>query len=173
MKEHYPNKVWRFCQFCGSKELSWQGTSKMSCNSCDRSFYINESAAVVAIIKNEKDEYLFTVRDREPGAGLLDFPGGFVDLGESAEKAVKREIMEELGLEITQLKFYKSLPNRYLFGEMVYFTLDLVFICEVKTLNVIEAKDDVAGYRFIDIKEVDLDEIGLESIRELVESLKN
>lgn len=35
---------------------------------------------------------------------------GFAEMGESAEDAVKREVMEETGLEITELKYYKSQP---------------------------------------------------------------
>jgi 8-oxo-dGTP diphosphatase len=55
--------------------------------------------AVGAIILDE-DRILLIRRDREPAKGLWTFPGGAVELGESLEEAVKREAVEETGLQV-------------------------------------------------------------------------
>ena len=47
-----------------------------------------------------QDEVLVAVRARNPGKGLLDLPGGFVDPGESLEVALYRELQEELGFDM-------------------------------------------------------------------------
>ncbi|MFZ4550039.1 MAG: NUDIX hydrolase [Bacteroidales bacterium] len=126
------------------------------------------SAAVAAIIHNDKNEILFTIRKHDPAAGKLDLPGGFVDLGETAENAVIREVLEELNLEITEMEFVGTFTNKYIYGELEYQTLDLVFNCLVNSFSAIHAADDVSGYVFRNPATVNPDEIGLDSIREIV-----
>ena len=128
-------------------------------------------AAVAAVIRNEKNEILFTVRKHEPAIGMLDLPGGFVDMGETAEEAIRREILEELNLEISTLEYWGSFTNKYLYAEVEYQTLDLVFLCSVKTFETIKAADDVSGYVFKDPGCVKPEEIGLESIRSINNSI--
>lgn len=50
------------------------------------------AAAVAGLIFNEKGQLLLTIRAKDPGKGLLDLPGGFVDMGENADQALRREI---------------------------------------------------------------------------------
>lgn len=144
----------------------------MCCEKCGGIFYINAAAAVVAIIQNDRGEFLFTRRKNDPFAGTLDFPGGFVDLDERAENAIIREVKEELNLDISDIRFFMSMPNRYLFGGIVYFTLDLVFFCDYDKLSNMKADDDISEYLFIPVDKVNIEDIGLESIKIIVEKLK-
>ncbi|MDR0559866.1 MAG: NUDIX domain-containing protein [Prevotellaceae bacterium] len=174
IENHYPSKEWKHCQYCGDKHIEWErGTHKMICKTCNRTFFINAAAAVIAIIKNDRGEYLFTRRKNEPAAGKLDFPGGFVDIEETAENAVAREISEELNLNLTEIQYFKSLPNRYLYGGITYFTLDLVYFCKYENLSGISANDDISDFVFMDIKNVSIDDVGLESVKKIVAELKN
>jgi mutator protein MutT len=127
------------------------------------------SASVAAIIRNQNNEVLFTVRKHDPAAGMLDLPGGFIDLGETAENALVREIQEELNLNISMMKFIGTFPNKYHFGEIEYQTLDLVFNCTVESFENLQVADDVSGYVFRNPGAVLPQEIGLDSIREIVE----
>lgn len=129
------------------------------------------SAAVAAIIRNDKNEILFTIRKHQPAQGTLDLPGGFVDLGETAENALAREIFEELNLKIKSFNFEGSFTNKYLFKEIEYQTLDLVFNCTVETFDTLQAADDVLDYVFRDPSSVNPDEIGLDSIKEIVSKI--
>ena len=55
--------------------------------------------AVGAIIRHQ-DRLLLIRRDKEPARGYWTFPGGAVELGESLEDAVRREVLEETGLHV-------------------------------------------------------------------------
>lgn len=59
---------------------------------------------VTAIIQRE-DAYFATQRGYGDFEGLWEFPGGKIEPGESRESALKREIQEELGIDITINKF--------------------------------------------------------------------
>lgn len=125
-------KQWLFCPSCGKASLSWDGEKKWSCNSCDFTLYHNVATAVAVLVKH-KDEILFTIRNREPAKGKLDLPGGFTDPKETAEHTCTRELWEELAWEILpdKLKYLCSLPNTYVYKEVLYNTLDLFYIYEI------------------------------------------
>lgn len=163
-----PSEVFRFCPKCGSGGFTPDTEKSMKCSSCGFRYFINMSASVAAIIRNDKNEVLFTVRKHDPAAGKLDLPGGFVDLGETGEDAIAREISEELNLKISKIEFLGTFTNKYLFGEIEYQTLDLVFICSVGTFRGLTVADDVSGYVFRDPAQVKPEEIGLDSIKEIV-----
>jgi 8-oxo-dGTP diphosphatase len=55
--------------------------------------------AVGAIICHQ-DRIVLIRRDKEPSRGLWTFPGGAVELGESLEEAVRREVLEETGIQV-------------------------------------------------------------------------
>jgi mutator protein MutT len=170
VSDFYPSHVFKFCPFCGAKEFVWDGAKSHRCGACHHKLYTNEAAATVALIANAQGELLFVRRRYDPAKGTLDLPGGFVDIGETAERAVTREVREELNLEVSGLQFFGSFPNRYLFGGVVYFTLDLVFACTVNDFSTLRAADDAESCLFIAPQKINIEEIGLESIREIVKT---
>ena len=170
--QHSPLQVFKYCPQCGHKDLKADSEKSMRCNACGFRYFINMSASVAAIIRNDRGEVLFTVRKHEPSAGSLDLPGGFVDLGETAEQAVVREIAEELNLTITHLDYLATFTNKYLYSGIEYETLDLVFNCSVETFTGIQVADDVTGFVFRDVRDVHPDEIGLDSIKRIVKQIK-
>lgn len=172
MQSHYnPLKAFKYCPKCGRLGLAPDSEKSLICKYCGFRYFINMSAAVVAVIRNEANEVLFTVRKFDPAAGLLDLPGGFVDPGETAEAAVIREIAEELNLKISKLEFAGTFTNKYIFAEIEYQTLDLVFYCTVESFQELQAADDVSGYIFHDPAKVKPEEIGLQSIKKIIASL--
>jgi NAD+ diphosphatase len=172
ISKHSPLEVFKFCPKCGRQEFVPDTEKSLKCENCGFRYFINMNAAVAAIIRNDKNEVLFTVRKHEPAAGLLDLPGGFVDMGETAEDAIVREVFEELNLTITDTAFCGSYTNKYVYCEIEYQTLDLVFNCLVENFQNIQAADDVSGFVFRDPMSVSPEEIGLKSVREIVKDIR-
>lgn len=168
----HPVEVFNFCPRCGSKNFKTTGERSKTCKKCAFQYYFNTSTAVVGLIFNEKGELLFTRRAIEPHYGMLDLPGGFIEPMEVAEDALVREIKEELGVVVKKLSYYCSFPNEYPFGGLLVFTLDLIYKVELETLKGLKAMDDVSGFEFHDLRQLDLREIPAYSIQQVVKKLK-
>ncbi len=164
----YPQHVFEFCPRCGSDGLRSRDGRSFVCSGCGFEYFINQAAAVVALIEDDRERLLMTRRGREPKIGTLDLPGGFVDVRETAEHALVREIREELNLEVTGFSYFGSFPNTYPYGGITYFTLDLAFVCTVNDLTTVRAGDDAEAYLFVPRHEIRPEEIGLDSIRAIV-----
>jgi mutator protein MutT len=132
---------------------------------------MNIAAAVAAIIIDEQNHLLVATRAKDPVKGTLDLPGGFVDLDETAEEAVRREVREELNLEVVETKYLFSIPNEYPYGDVLYHTLDMVYRCRVNDFAGMKAADDVAAVQWIAVSQLEPDKFGLKSIREIIRRL--
>jgi 8-oxo-dGTP diphosphatase len=68
----------------------------------------------VGILVRTDGHYLFTQRPSDKSyAGYWEFPGGKLEPGETIEQALKRELMEELGITILDCTFWQSLQYAY------------------------------------------------------------
>src|SRR5688500_6478317 len=105
---------YKFCPKCGS-EAQRKLSNLLVCKNCDYNFYLNPASTHAIILENSKGEILLVKRKFEPMKGALDLPGGFVESGESLEDSVIREIKEELGIDIPDVKYFGSYPDEYLF----------------------------------------------------------
>ena len=92
---------YRFCPLCGRTPLvSERGGRAKRCLACHRTFHSAPHAAVNALIMDAERRVLLTRRAIDPSKDLWDVPGGFVDVGESLEEGLRREVREELGVDI-------------------------------------------------------------------------
>lgn len=126
---------------------------------------MNPSAANVAIIKNSEGEILVTLRKQEPAKGTLDLPGGFTEIGETSEEGVKREVMEETGLNVTAVHYLFSLPNVYRYSGIELPTLDMFYECDIEDETVLAANDDAAECMWIKPEDIHTEQFGLRSVR--------
>jgi len=165
-----PRKVIQFCPKCGNSEFAYQSDNSFLCAKCKFHLYVNSAAAVAALIVNDKGEILLARRAVEPQKGMLDLPGGFVDVMETVETALDREIKEELNLEIERSRYFMSYPNEYVFGGISVFTIDLAYICAIKSFNKIDAKDDISSFEFYKPEEIPFEEIGGASMKEILKA---
>lgn len=162
----HPLEKFNYCPVCGSSHFDANSERSKKCQNCGFEYFLNPSAANVAFILNEKGELLVERRKNEPAKGTLDLPGGFCDIGESAEEGVIREVKEETGLEVTQAKYIFSIPNVYLYSGMDIRTLDMFFVCEVKDTSSLKAGDDAAECMWIPLEEIRKEQFGLRSVRQ-------
>lgn len=164
----HPLQQFRFCPRCGSNGFIDHNDKAKKCTDCDFTYYFNSSAAVVAVIENSEGELLVARRAKDPAKGTLDLPGGFVDMQETAEEAVQREIEEETGLLIKSPQYLFSLPNIYLYSGFEVHTVDIFFKCKIDDFSGIDAQDDVAELFFIAPDRLDPADFGLNSIQEAI-----
>lgn len=160
----HPSHILKFCPKCGSPEFTFDNQKKFSCAACQFTYYINAATAVAAILKAPDGRIVLAKRKFEPRAGFFDLPGGFVDPMERVEDAVKREVQEELGIEINEMHFLASFPNEYVYKNISYFTSDLAFICPMNDLSQLTPSDDVADAMLIQPHEIDFNQISFISI---------
>lgn len=160
-----PQDLFEYCPRCGATREVASPRQPFSCVRCGFLFYFNPCPAVAAILVGPDDRVLFIRRAEEPAKGLLAVPGGFVDLGETAEEAIRREIKEEVNLEVGRLEYLISAVNQYDFRGVVYPVLDTAYLCRAVTLEPIAALDGVAGYCWLDPAEVRAEEIAFPSVR--------
>lgn len=97
---------------------------------------------------------------------MLDVPGGFIEFEESIEEGLRREIHEELGVEIDRLDYFRSAANRYLFEGVEYRTSDAFFTARISESVEVVPQDDVLGVRFYQPDLVDPDSFAFESTRQ-------
>jgi ADP-ribose pyrophosphatase YjhB (NUDIX family) len=166
-----PKNHFKYCPRCAASALFNESDLSLSCVQCGFHFFLNASAAVTALIFNQKEKLLFTLRGVEPSIGALDLPGGFVDPGECAEDALMREISEELDLIPEQIEYYGSFPNKYHYSGTVVNTVDLVFKCKVNDFSQLKYRDDIIGLKFILPQEVDLNEVPFESVKNILKRI--
>ena len=165
----HPLKKFRYCPICGSENFVEHNDRSKFCRQCGFHYYLNAVSAVACFVVNDKNELLMCRRAQDPQKGTLDLPGGFVDIDETAEDAVKREILEELNLETDKITYLFSIPNKYLYSDFTVRTLDMFFKIEIKNFDVLKCKDDVATAEFFPFDKINIDEIGLGSIKIAVE----
>ena len=165
----YPCHVVKFCPRCGSENFPTLDKGRsFKCEECHFNYYINSSAAVACLIFDESGKLLLTQRAIEPAKGMLDLPGGFVEPMETAEEAVKREILEELGLKVVKTTYLVSFPNEYIFSGFSVFTIDLAYLCLVDNMLLINPGDDVNGYLFMDPLKVVKEKLCSESMWNII-----
>lgn len=123
-----------FCSKCGTNLVHSNRERAMVCGRCGQVIYPRINPAVIVGVKN-KDSILIT-RYKE-GYRYDALVAGFVEIGETLEEAVAREVMEETGIAVKNIKYYKSQPWGIASDMLVG------FFCEVdgkKTIKVDESE---------------------------------
>lgn len=106
----------RFCPACGTPTIQ-TGPITKRCPHCGQEIYPRISPAVIVLIKKEDSVLLVHARNfRGSFKGLV---AGFLEPGETLEECVHREVMEETGIHIKNLKYFGSQPWPYPSGIMV------------------------------------------------------
>ncbi len=88
------------CHFCGERlvEKLLEGNARLFCEHCNRPIYENPIPATCLVVINSMERVLLVKRNTEPKKRFWCLPGGFIELGETPEKAALRELKEETGL---------------------------------------------------------------------------
>lgn len=168
----HPLTQFKYCPKCGSNHFVENNFKSKRCEDCGFIYYFNSCSSTIAIIISDDKELLVATRAHEPVKGTLDLPGGFVDMEETGEEAVAREVKEETGLDVNTVNYLFSIPNKYVYSGFEVQTLDLVYRCFVKNTENLKAEDDVAKLEFIKISELNPELFGLLSVKEVIKEIQ-
>ena len=100
----------RYCGRCAHPTAAALDERALDCTSCGRRIYprINP-AVIVGVISRDKDHILMTKYVDRPVYSYA-LVAGFTEIGETLEETVQREVMEEVGLKVRNIRYYKSQP---------------------------------------------------------------
>jgi len=114
----YWDKNTQYCGVCGGRMKLHTDISK-KCERCGKEVWPQLATAIIVLIHRGDDVLLVHANNfRGNYYGLV---AGFVETGETLEQAVKREVQEETGLQIKDLRYFASQPWPYPCGLMVGF----------------------------------------------------
>ena len=153
-----------YCPACAESTLIVNDDKSLKCSNCGWLYYHNTAAAVGGLIVVD-NKILLCRRACNPGKGLLDIPGGFVDYDETIEMALAREMKEEVSLNVTEMQYFRSQCNTYQFGVNAYKLVDSYFVCSVDSLEGIQAGDDAEALYWIALDELDYDAFAFDSVK--------
>lgn len=166
-----PLHQFRHCPRCAAGVPT--GANPLACPACGFTYFFNPTVAAAAYIFDPRRRVLFIRRAKEPAKGLLAVPGGFIDIGETAEDALRREVREEVGIAVADVRFLCSCPNEYPYRGVTYPVCDLIFTATTPDPDAAKAKSEVAGIEWRrpeDVTEAELAfpslKLGLRLIRE-------
>jgi len=116
------NRNNQYCGRCGEKTSFKELEHSKICNTCSLSIYPKISPAViVAITKGDK---LLLAKNVNNTTGFYSVLAGFVEPGENLEECIKREIKEEAGIEVKNIRYFGSQPWPFPDSLMIGFTAE-------------------------------------------------
>ncbi len=151
-----------FCGKCGQKTIHDEKERMMRCPECGNMIFPKIAPAVIIALTHKDRIVLIQYANRNyKHYGLI---AGFIEVGETAEEAVAREVMEEVGLKVKNIRYYKSQP----WG--VAGNLSLGYFCELDGDDVTITLDEneLAMAEWFPREEIPADDDGISLTREMV-----
>lgn len=159
-------KPFKFCPSCAAQLSDAGDEEERECPKCGRTWYVNAApTAGAALLKDGRA--LITQRGIDPEKGKFDVPGGFLQPGEDPITALRREVHEELqvDIDVSMDDCLQMIPHEY--GEEGELVLAIGFKARLVSGDPTPGSD-VADARWVTLDEVDSIDFAWEHDRELV-----
>ena len=159
-------KPFHYCPTCATRLENDEAGAGTVCPECGRNWYPNASPTVGGVIV-DGGRALISKRGSEPEKDRWDVPGGFLEPGEEALGGLRRELKEELGVEVdvSNDDFIQTAIHAY--GDDGDFNLAIGFSARIVSGEP-TANDDVAELKWVSSDEIDDIDFAWEHDRELV-----
>ena len=161
-----PREFFRYCPRCGARQETVAPGIEFLCAACEFQLFFNPTVSAGGFLRRSDGRILWLKRAKDPARGKLGLPGGFIDFDESAEAALAREVKEEVGLVIGEPRFLCSVPNEYVYRDVTYPVLDLIFAVEVGENPCVAALDEVECLLWLAPAATNPDDIAFPSVRQ-------
>ena len=139
----------QFCGSCGGRMKPDTKERMLYCETCHAMEYPKISPAVIVGVTKKNQILLTKYAGREYTNYAL--VAGFAEIGETIEETVRREVMEEVGLKVHNLKYYKSQP--WSFSDTLLFG----FYCEAEDDPIHLQEDELSLAEWVDREDVPAD----------------
>ena len=156
----------KFCGRCGSEMENSKTERARVCPACGNTVYPRINPAIIAAVY-DGDRLVLTRYKNRPFKRYA-LVAGFAEIGESIEDTVRREVREETGLSVKNLRFYKSQP--WVFTD----TLLMGFFCELSGSDRITVEEDeLAEAKWFNREDIPEDHSGISLTGEMIEFFRN
>jgi NAD+ diphosphatase len=116
------DKHHQFCGKCAKKTILTSQLFERHCSDCKINYYPRISPAIIVLIHRE--DHVLLARGAHFPPGVYGLVAGFVEVGETLEETVHREVREEVGIQIKNLSYYGSQPWPFPDSLMIGFTAE-------------------------------------------------
>lgn len=156
----------RFCGRCGEAMEPDHIERMVHCKKCGNMVYPKICPGVIVAV-TDGNRLLLTKYAHRPGNVNYALVAGFTEIGETLEETVQREVMEEVGLKVKNIRYYKSQP--WSFSS----TLLCGFYCEVDGSREIRLDtDELAVAEWFEREDIPLENDGVSMTREMIDQFK-
>ncbi len=108
----------RFCGSCGSGTVPHAKERALVCSRCQACFYPRINPCVIVLVNRGAD--ILLARNAKYPRGFYSCLAGFIEVGETPEETVAREVREEVGIEVRNIRYIKSqswpFPSQLMLG---------------------------------------------------------
>ena len=140
-------------------------------NNCELCAFKNPKATATGIIIQD-NKLLLLKRLEEPFAGMWDLPGGYMQEKEEPDATLRRELKEELRVEVSNLEFIRSFPGAALWKEQEFLILSLFYLVDLQGQEIDLNNKENSAYSWVSISELKSEDIAFDSNQEFVKWLK-
>jgi NAD+ diphosphatase len=116
------DRTHRFCGQCGQPMEPMTEERARKCARCDLVFFPRLSPVI--IVRVSRGEQLLLARSPHTPPAMYSVLAGFVEPGETLEEAVMREVMEEVGVSLRNIRYFGSQPWPFPHSLMIGFTAE-------------------------------------------------
>ncbi len=116
------DRTHQFCGRCGTKTVDHERDRAKECPECNLMSYPRLSPSIIVRIRRGQE--ILLARNPNWPQGWYSVLAGFVEPGETLEQAVEREVMEEVGIRVKNIKYFGSQPWPFPNSLMLGFTAD-------------------------------------------------
>jgi NAD+ diphosphatase len=114
------DRTHQFCSRCGNPTVLRQTERSRECARCGQLHFPRLAPAIIVLV--ERENHILLARSRHFAPGIFSVLAGFVEPGETLEEAVAREVKEESGIRVKEIRYFGSQPWPFPHSLMIGFT---------------------------------------------------
>lgn len=157
--------AWKHCPLCSAPIRQLEGG--LECSGCGFVNYANPKPTASALVLDDEGRIMFSRRAKDPAAGKLDLPGGFVEEGEHPLDSLHRELREEAGITLRDTELIGIFMDTYRFQSREVSTLNIYWSARIAEGDP-TPDDDVLELPFYALDEIPWDEVAFDHLPDVI-----